>query len=468
MKKLLLLTTFLLLPLLAGCQAVILPTKPVLEEEGELYLYLDPLTPSGERLKFTLTGLFAIREDERTFPLPLLRTEMKPDTMKRQHLLAAGPLPPGRYVGFAFAVSNAALKGDEGYSHLLTAEAPVRDNYRFEIKKKRALTIALTLKPADSIKEGFHFTPAFNFELPPKPLLAMTGYVSNSGDNTITVFDKKSGRIGGMIATGKTPSGMAIDQTRRQAYVALTGDDAIAVIDMQAGEVVNRIGLQARDAPQEIALSPDGRSLLVTNKDSDTVSFIEPLSLTESSRITVGSSPATIMVDRTGQRAYVFNSFSNSLSVIDIPNRTVVATVATDPAPLRGEFNRNGDKLYVAHEWSPYLTVLDTTSLSLVKRAYVGQGISYMKLDTKTDMLYVSKKNASTVEGYDPFSLLPADYFNLGGEVVHMAIDREEGNFLFVSPGNNIITAINPASKEIIFELDTGAEPYRMTLMGER
>ena len=459
---------FLLLPLLSGCQAVILSTKPALEEEGELYVYMDSFPPSGERLKFSLTGIFAVREDERSFPLSPSRTEMTPDIMKRQHLLAAGPLPPGRYVGIAFEVKNAFLKSEEGYSRLLTADAPVQNNFRFEIKRKRALAVSLALKPSDSVQEGFRFVPAFSFALPPKPLLALTGYVSNSRDNNITVFDKKSGRVGGVIATGKNPTGMAIDQARRQAYVALTEEDAIDVIDMQAGEVVNRIGLQSRDAPQEIALSPDGRTLLAISKDSDILSVIEPLSLTEESRITVGNGPAAIAIDRNGQRAYVFNSLSNSLSVIDIPSRTVVATVATDPAPLRGEFNGRGDKLYIAHEWSSYLTVLDTSSLSLVKRAYIGQGISYMKLDTRTDMLYTSRKSSSTVEGYDPFSLLPADYFNLGGEVSHMAIDREEGNFFFVLPGNGIIRAVHPTSKEIVFEIDTGEAPYRVTMMGER
>ncbi len=468
MKKRVCISSVVLLLLLAGCQTIALRTKPPLEEEGELFLYMNPFPQGGERIAFALSGIFAVRDDDRRFPLSVARAEIASDTMKRQRLLASGLLPPGRYAGLAFGVKSAALRGEEGYSNLLTADASVRNFFPFEIRRKKAVMIAITFRPSDSVGEGFRFTPAFTLEVPSRPLLALTGYVSNEGDNTVTVFDKQSGLVRGMIATGKEPTGMALDQFRRQAYVALSGEDAIAVIDMTAGEVVNRIDLHARDAPKEIALSPDGRTLLAVNSGSNTVSFIDPLFLNETSRITVGTNPVTVTMDRAGQRAYVFNSFSNSLSVIDIPNRAVTATVAVEPAPLRGEFNRSGDRLYVAHEWSPYLTVLDTASLTVVKRMFVGAGISCMKLDSRQDMLYVAKRNTSLVEGYDPFSLLPVDYIRVGGDVAQIAIDREGGNYIFVVPEHGGVAAVNPAGKNTVFDIDTGTNPYRVTFMGDQ
>lgn len=460
--------TLVFLLLFAGCRTVVLPVKTVLEEEGQLFVYAEPFPPESERLRFSLSAVLAVREDNQQYPLVLARSEMTPDTMAGQHLLASGALPPGRYAGLAFTAKDAALKGEAGYSHLLTETTPVRNDFPFEIKRKKALTIALTLKPSRALQDGFRFTPSFSLALPPPPLPALTGYVSNRGGNTITVFDKKSGRVGGVIIAGQAPAGLAIDQTRRQVYVALADEDAIAVIDMQAGEIINKVALQGRDEPQELALTRDGRTLLALNSGSDTVSFIEPLALVERSRVKVGDNPISLTVDRAGQRAYVCNSFSNSISVIDIPNRALITTVPTEPAPLRGEFNRSGDRLFIAFESSPYLAVFDAASLSMVKRAYVGPAISALKLDTRTDMLYVARKNSATVEGLDPFSLLPVDYLIAGDTVTHMAIDKDEGNFFFIVPEKNRVAAFNPASKAVVFELDTGMAPYRLTLMGEK
>lgn len=54
------------------------------------------------------------------------------------------------------------------------------------------------------------FSPVFAFTALPLPLTGLTGYVTNRGDNAITVFDKRSTRVGAMIATGANPAGIAL------------------------------------------------------------------------------------------------------------------------------------------------------------------------------------------------------------------------------------------------------------------
>ena len=442
--------------------------RPALVDESETYLYVRPFPQEAERLKFTLEAVAAVRADGAEIPLSLRVAEFKGGEMNRQRLIASNPLPPGSYRGFSFRVKYASLTGEEGESALLIPKEPAKVDFNFEVRKNRALLISLTFDHDKSLK-GMEFSPFFNARIPGRPLITLTGYVTNYGANTITVFDKKSHEAADVIQTGRGPAGIVIDQRQRRAYVLLTGEEAVEIIDIANGTVTDRIRLRPGDAPRDLALTPDGSTLLVANNGSNTVSMIDPIALVEFARFNVGNQPAAIKIDRAGRKAYVFTTISNNITVLDIPNRVVLPfTFPSDSIPLRGDFSRKGDKFYIFQAWSPYIMVIDPLSLSLVKKVYDEIGIGWVKVDTNTDKIYVGKKNDSHVEIYDPFSFIPGDYLSAAGGVAHMTIDGEENNLFLVIPEKRLLQIINLVSRKVIGEIDLDDTPYWATMMGER
>jgi YVTN family beta-propeller protein len=361
------------------------------------------------------------------------------------------------------------LKGEDGETDLLVPDVPVRTDFPFTVIRKRAYVVSLTFHYGESTTKGFSFSPVFSAFIPSKPIIGLAGYVTNTGSNNISVFDKRLGQVVGVIATGKGPAGMALDQRLRRVYVALSGEDAVEVIDVAGGEIINRVRLSQGDRPQEMALTPDGKFLLTVNAGSNTVSFIDALSFFELGRINVGNGPHSILIDpNTGRRAYVFNTLSSTISVLDIPNRGMVTTLSTDPGPLRGQFNRRGDRLYVIHELSNYLTVINPASLSTLRRFQVRIGMNSIKVDNRTDLVFLGRKNDITVEVYDPLSFVPVDIIRAGGTIAYMTIDGEEGNLYLVNEDKKSLMVNNLVRKRIVFEMDVGEGPYWVTMMGER
>ncbi len=453
---------------LLGCEATISRLKAPLEEEGEVYLYLQPFPQEAERLRFTVEGVSVLSSDGRSFPLSLSFREIKGRDLRRQRLLASGRLPPGSYSGLSFQAKDAFLKVEEGEAALLVPEKPVKIDFPFNVSRRKARVLSLTFKYKESIPAGFSLSPVFSVLIPAMPLVSLMGYVTNYGSHNITVFDKRVKQAVSVIVTGRGPAGMALDPARRRAYVALTGDDTIEYIDVLAGDVLNRIRLNTGDHPQEVALTPDGKTLLSANSGSNTVSFIDPISLLELTRINVGRGPNSILLDRTGRRAFVFNTISSTLSVLDVPNKALITTISTDPGPLRGQLNRRGDRLYVIHELSSYFTVLDPNLLSVVGRFRAKMGLNAIKVDTNTDLIYLGKKNDPVVEAYDPFSFFPVDYVNTGGGINYMTIDGEENNLYMVNSETKSVMIFNLISKKMVAEFDVGENPYWVTMMGER
>ncbi len=454
--------------LACGCQSVPLQTRPPLEDEGEVFLYLQPFTQAAERLRFSLAGISAIREDGSEIPLSLSLKEIQGTDMKRQRLLAVGRLPYGRYSGFAVGVTKATLTAEHGEAALLVPETSQKSDFLFTVERKKAVVIVMALKYAESVREGINFTPAFAVSIPRPPLTELTGYVSNEGDDTITIFDKVKLEATGAIAVEAGPTGMALDRQLKRAYVALPDDDAIDAIDVAAGTILTRVLLVRGDRPRELALTPDGRTLLAVDTGSNNVSIIDTGSLMEVSRISVGRGPRSVLIDATGRKAYVFNGLSDNISVIDIAYRTVMGTISTGPGPLRGQFNRAGDRLYVAHENYPYLEVFDPAKFNMLHQEFMGTGVASIKVDAVTDLIYVGKKGDAMVTVYDPMSFAPIDYIQAGGTAGYMTIDNETNNLYIVVPEQRMVSVVNLVSKKRVTEIDVSESPYWVIMLGER
>lgn len=453
---------------ISGCQTLPSYVKQPLAENGELYLYLQPLPQEADRLSFALAGISATNKDGSDFPLMLELKDLRGSDAQRQRFLAVGRLPAGDYTGISFKVNKATLKTEDGEASLAIPESAVRTDVSFTVNKKKALLITLTLNYKNSLRDEVKFSPLFSTKIPGKPVPGLVGYVSNYADNSLTVVDKQSMLVTGIIATGRGPKGMAFDQLRRKAYVAISEEDAIEVVDIPTGEVLNRISLNTGDNPQELALSPDGRTLVSTNAGTNSVSIIDPVSFFETGRVNVGDGPSSILIDPTGKRAYVFNTLANTISVIDLSKRAIVSTIVTEPWPVRGQFNRSGDALYVIQRLSSYLTVLNPASLVVTKRKYIGTGANAVKVDSNTDQIYVGKQYEPWLAVYDPFSFLPGDSIKAGSDNAYLTIDGEGNNLCVVDAGRKSLLFINLVSRKVVGEIDVGEAPYWVSLMGER
>jgi YVTN family beta-propeller protein len=455
---------------LAGCQTVPVQAIPPLEDEGEVLIYLQPFPTEAVALRFTLSSISVVRDDGVGFPLELSLTDYSGKSMARQRLIASGRLPAGRYTGILVGAGSAVLKNeDRTETNLLVPEAPRKQQFLFTVEKKKVLLIALSLQVAGSLHEGSNFSPLFEATIPPRPLDDLTGYLSDRGDNAVVVFDKLRMQATGVIATGSGPGAVVIDaRFRKKAYVSLSGDDAVDVIDMVNGSIFKRITLFRGDEPQEIQLTPDGQTLLVVNGGSDSVSFIDTSSLVERARVAVGRRPQTLQIDPTGKRAFVFNRLSNTISVIDIAYHSLISTITTGQEPLRGQFNRTGDRLYVIHAQYPYLFVIDPLSFSILQRQFMGTGIVSLKIDTRSDLLYLCKKNESVITIYNLFTFTPVAFIPTPGTVEYMTIDNVTNNLYAIVPEKKVLMIINLVNWKTEGEIDVNRQPSWVTMMGER
>jgi YVTN family beta-propeller protein len=457
---------------LAGCHPRVRPPPPLppLAQDGEAYLYLQPFPDDAARLAFSITGIEAIRSDGTAEPLELTLGDANADTVRSQRLLGWARLSPGAYGGFQVTFSRATLRTDQGVADLLASKEPIRIDLPFTIVRGRGLVLQLSLRPGQARDRAFAFSTAFAGAplRPEDTLIQLATYGSSAGAAGLFVVNRRARQVSAVIPTGREPQGIALDAASGRAFVALAGEDQIQVLDLTTGEELRRIALRSGDQPQDAGLTPDGRTLVVLTPGSNSVAFVDPVAGLALDRVPVGDEPWSLLLDRSGRRAYVLNRRSSNLTVVDVANRGIIATVATDPEPLRAQLNRDATRLYVVHRGSAYMNVYSVPDMALVARMFVGLGASALKVDPRTDLVYVGRGDEDRIQLFDPSSLLPVDSIDVPGAVTYLAIDDVENVLLAVLAAPGRVGFVDLTRKRLLSTVDVGRAPFRVAPISER
>jgi hypothetical protein len=107
-------------------------------------------------------------------------------------------------------------------------------------------------------------------------------------------------------------------------------------------------------------------------------------------------------------------------------------------------------------------------SLSVVRRINLGGGGTALKVDPRTDLIYIAKRFGGEVDVYDPFSFLPIGAIGAGGDVSYLTIDGEGNKLLIVLPARNRLRIVSLVGKGNATEIDVGEAPYWAAIMGEK
>jgi YVTN family beta-propeller protein len=442
------------------------PSKGIPAGESSLWVYVSPPRGDAARLRFQFAEISAVRVDGSTVPMRGSLQVFDRDELSHERLAASGSLDPGPYIGLEVTVADATLDRGAAEAELRIPDGPTRIEYPFTVGRRRAVVLSLELDYEDAVDDAYRFVPNFRVTIPKEPAVGLFAMATSRGTNTLTLYEKISGRAFGVVPVGRAPAAIALG--RQNAFVTLTGENAVAIVGPLEQVVLERIPLSAGDRPEGLALTPDGLLLLTANSGSATVSVIDVPTRTEVDRILVGEGPRSLNIDPAGRRAWVLNTTANTISVIDLVQRRVVTTLATDPEPLLGAFDRRGDRFYVIHPSSPNMTVIDAPALTVLSRVYVGPRATALAVEPRSDRVLLSRAGTGVIDVYDPSSLLSVDFLRVGGDVAFLAVDDEGYNLHAVFAREPRIRVLRLSNGRVMTDVDVGSGASWVTVAGER
>jgi YVTN family beta-propeller protein len=213
-------------------------------------------------------------------------------------------------------------------------------------------------------------------------------YITNSGDDTVSVIDTATDHVVATIPVG-APYAVAINGAGDRVYV--TGGNGISIIDATRNVVIGTIPVSATT----IAVNAAGTRLYAVRSGLNSVDVIDTATSAVTATVPVGELPFAVAVSPDGQRVYVTNTFDSterrpcdfsdhlfcdiSVSVIDAVSNVVVQRYPIGDRLGGIAVSPDGTKIYVGNVYPVHgplgvVTIVDVTNQRGDQRIPLGVG----------------------------------------------------------------------------------------------
>jgi YVTN family beta-propeller protein len=240
-------------------------------------------------------------------------------------------------------------------------------------------------------------------------------YVSNQGDDLISVISTEHNIVTRLLEVGDSPAldvphNLFIDPQKHFLYTSLIGSGEIWKFDIITDTFVGKA--QAGNASANVVVNPDGSKAYVTNWDitnpnGRAVQVIDTATLTKLQQINVGLAPHGINFSHDGKLIYVTNYFSDSISILNAADNTEVARVLLAPdvnpvrsskyQPLQVALTPDDRFAYVTCFASHEVRVIDTATKNVVAAIPVGKAPFLLEVTPDGQFVYVANQQSDNM-----------------------------------------------------------------------
>ncbi|VFJ12795.1 conserved protein of unknown function [Candidatus Nitrosocosmicus franklandus] len=138
-------------------------------------------------------------------------------------------------------------------------------------------------------------------------------YVSNAGNDTVSIIRSSDNMIISIINVGNRPIGIAYNPDNQNMYVSNAGNDTLSVIDSTTNTVIDTVTVE--DEPIAIAYNPDNGYMYETSVGDNTISVIRSDNIVIYTIMGVDE-PYGIAYNPDNGYMYVANNNANTVTVI--------------------------------------------------------------------------------------------------------------------------------------------------------
>ena len=217
-------------------------------------------------------------------------------------------------------------------------------------------------------------------------------FVTNPGENTVSVISTSSNTVIATIPVGKYPLGIAYDSGKGEMFVTNSMDNTVSVINDATRMVVATIPVGSW--PWNIAYDSTRGEMFVVNYgrgSGNTVSVISDETNSVVDTITVGRSAFGIAYDSTRGEMFVTNPGENTVSIIEDQTRTVVATIPVGSNPHDIAYDSGKGKMFVINPGDRTVSVINDATKMVVATIPVSSIDSGIAYDSSKGQIFVGK-----------------------------------------------------------------------------
>jgi PQQ-dependent catabolism-associated beta-propeller protein len=300
----------------------------------------------------------------------------------------------------------------------------------------------------------------------PAPAWAYKIFVSNEGDNTITVLDSASMEVIETVPVGQRPRGITITHDGKFVLLCASDDDTVQIIDSETYEVVGT--LPSGPDPELFVLDPAGEFLYIANEDDNLVTVVNVGERSLVTEIPVGVEPEGMGVSPDGSTIVNTSETTSMAHFIDSETYEITHNVLVDSRPRFAEFKSDGSEVWVSAEIGGTVSVIDNATREIKHKitfeiaglrpeAIQPVGVRITS-DNKTAFVALGPANRVAVINAETYEV--EDYLLVGQRVWQLGFSPDESLIFSTNGVSNDISIIDVAARKVIKTVQVGRLPW--------
>ncbi len=252
-----------------------------------------------------------------------------------------------------------------------------------------------------------------------------TLYTSNTRVNSVSAIDLNSGKIVALIKNGKERSHtreIVVDATKNLIYVSDVGEgSSIWVIDGKTNTYLYSIE-ETGKTTTGLALDEARQLLYTTNMGSNEIGVVDLAARKlVKSYPAHGDKPVNLVFDKATDRLFVADQGSNEVLVLRADNGELIRKIAAGKGALGIRLDPVKKRVYTANRQDGTVTVIDSDSYAVLATLEAGSAPNTVVVNAKTGAAYVTNKTKPMprpAEGSAPVAPAP----DLHGDTVTLIL----------------------------------------------
>jgi YVTN family beta-propeller protein len=280
-------------------------------------------------------------------------------------------------------------------------------------------------------------------------------FVTDQGDNTVSVISDSNNSVVATIAVGEYPTGVVYDSGKGEIFVSNGGANTVSVISDSTNAVIATIDVGA--GPKCGAYDPAKGEIFVPNFDGSTVSVISDATNTVVATVPVGSGALDAAYDSGRGEVFISNEEGKTVSVISDSTNKVVATINVGAnAPEGLAYVPDKGEIFVGDYASGSFSVISDSDNTIVTTASLPNGgePDSMVYDPANDDVFISAGaevdviavSNNAVLAWAPLVQLPIPQESFGPLSMGIAYDSAKGELFIADSGSNAVSVLPDSS----------------------
>lgn len=237
-------------------------------------------------------------------------------------------------------------------------------------------------------------------------------YAVNSGvgslNGSVSVIDAEKNRVVATIPVHRKPYFLDVDVEGKRGYVANSGSNSVSILDLETRREIGVVGVG--EAPGKAKISPDGASLVVANRMSGSVSIVDPIRMKLRAAFSGCPQATDVVILPDSSKAFIACSGGHQVMSIGLAHRpeqnepvqkdSLLAFLDVGQTPVHLALKPDGGEIFVSNFDSDSVSEIATGTNEVGGAYLVGAHPSHGIVSADNSLLWISDFNADSISAY--------------------------------------------------------------------